>query len=223
MRSTMTTSSALPRTASGSVSRTRTPVSSGTWSLRLSRCWTLTSRRRRSRPPARPRRPRSAWRARAGRVGVRQLVDERHLGRAREQRGQVHLLELRVAVGHPAARDHLEPLGLRGGLRGGGGARGSRSRRRGPPPRWPGPPGACGRSCPRPRPCPGRPCGGRGRPTHAHAPRRLWTSRSSELDAHEGRDQAAQPVDRACCGAAARRRPRGGSARRAGPAARAAG
>ena len=42
VRSTSTTSSAVASTWSGNVSRTRTPVSSATWSLRLSRCWTLT-------------------------------------------------------------------------------------------------------------------------------------------------------------------------------------
>ena len=42
VRSISTTSSAVPSTESGTVSRTRTPVSSATWSLRHSRCWTLT-------------------------------------------------------------------------------------------------------------------------------------------------------------------------------------
>ena len=42
VRSTSTTSSASSRTASGTVSRTRTPVISYTMSLRLSKCWTLT-------------------------------------------------------------------------------------------------------------------------------------------------------------------------------------
>ena len=50
-------------------------------------------------------------------VGVRELVDERQLGAALEERGQIHLGQLVVAVGDAAARDELERLGLRGGLR----------------------------------------------------------------------------------------------------------
>ena len=52
----------------------------------------------------------------ARRVGVRELVDQRQLGRPLEDRRQVHLLEHRVAVGHPPARQPLEPLRLRLGL-----------------------------------------------------------------------------------------------------------
>ena len=49
----------------------------------------------------------------ARRVGVRELVDQAQLRRAREDRRQVHLLDLGVAVAHPPARHQLEVLGLR--------------------------------------------------------------------------------------------------------------
>ena len=52
----------------------------------------------------------------ARRVGVRELVDQAQLGRAREDRRQVHLLEHRLAVADAPARDHRQALGERGGL-----------------------------------------------------------------------------------------------------------
>ena len=52
----------------------------------------------------------------AGGVGVRELVDQRQLGRPSAQCRQVHLLELGVAVGDAAARDDLEPRQQRGRL-----------------------------------------------------------------------------------------------------------
>ncbi len=53
----------------------------------------------------------------AGRVGVGQLVDQRQLGRAGQQRRQVHLLEVGVAVGDAAPRNRLQALGQGRGLR----------------------------------------------------------------------------------------------------------
>ena len=53
----------------------------------------------------------------AGGVGVRQLVDQAQLGRAREHAGQVHLLEAGAAVRDAPARDQLEAVGERGGRR----------------------------------------------------------------------------------------------------------
>ncbi len=47
-----------------------------------------------------------------GRVGVRQLVDQAQLRRARQHPRQVHLLDLGVAVAHPAARHQLQSLRL---------------------------------------------------------------------------------------------------------------
>ena len=46
-------------------------------------------------------------------VRVRELVDQAQLGRARQHRRQVHLLERRAAVEQMPARDDVEPLGLR--------------------------------------------------------------------------------------------------------------
>ena len=43
-----------------------------------------------------------------GRVGVGELVDQTQLGAAAQDRRQVHLLKLGVAVGDPPARDLLE-------------------------------------------------------------------------------------------------------------------
>ena len=51
-----------------------------------------------------------------GSVGVRQLVDQGQLGRAADDRRQIHLLEHRVAVRHAPPRDRLEPFGLGNGL-----------------------------------------------------------------------------------------------------------
>ena len=50
--------------------------------------------------------------ARAGNVRVRELVDERDLGPAREDRVDVHLLERRAAVLDGAAWDDLEVADL---------------------------------------------------------------------------------------------------------------
>ena len=50
------------------------------------------------------------------RVGVGELVDQRQLRAAGEQRRQVHLLDVDVAVGDAAARHHLEPERLVGRL-----------------------------------------------------------------------------------------------------------
>ena len=55
--------------------------------------------------------------ARTGHVGVRELVDQRDLRRARDDRVDVHLLELRAAVRHRAPRDDLEAADLRLGVR----------------------------------------------------------------------------------------------------------
>jgi hypothetical protein len=52
-----------------------------------------------------------------GRIGVRELVDQDQLGRAREDRRQVHLLDRRAAVLDAAAGEHLEPRDQRRGLR----------------------------------------------------------------------------------------------------------
>ena len=52
--------------------------------------------------------------ARARHVGVRELVDERQLGPAREERVEVHLLEDRVPVGDARARHDLETADLVG-------------------------------------------------------------------------------------------------------------
>ena len=71
--------------ASGTVSRTRTPVSSATWSLRLSRCWTLTVEN-----TSMPASSTSCDVLEAlgvlepGGVGVRELVDQAQLRRALE-------------------------------------------------------------------------------------------------------------------------------------------
>ena len=55
--------------------------------------------------------------AHPGRVRVRELVDQRELGRARDHRVDVHLLELELAERAAQARHDLEPLGERGRLR----------------------------------------------------------------------------------------------------------
>ena len=52
-----------------------------------------------------------------GRVGVRELVDERHLGMAGEHRVEIHLLERRAAVLDLAPRDDLEVAELLDRLR----------------------------------------------------------------------------------------------------------
>ena len=162
--STSTTSSASASSRSGNVSRTRTPVSSATWSLSDSRCWTLTVVNT-SMPGLEELRdvlvalavlePRG--------IGVGELVDEAELGRPL-----------------PGARADPSPApsGCGGRRRGGAGSpaplparpsppcRASRARRRRRrarrrPPR--DPPAACGRSCRPPPPCPGRSCSGRPR------------------------------------------------------------
>ena len=117
VRSISTTSSAAASASSGIVSRTRVPVSWMIWSLRLSRCCTLTVEYT-SMP---------AFSTScdvfvallvldARRVGVGQLVDQAELGFAREHGREVHLREGRAAVVDHARRDVLQPLGLRGGL-----------------------------------------------------------------------------------------------------------
>ncbi|MDQ1138305.1 hypothetical protein QE410_003104 [Microbacterium sp. SORGH_AS 1204] len=53
--------------------------------------------------------------ARARRVGVRELVDERDSRMPLEHGIQIHLVECDTAVRHGAAGDGLEPLGLGGG------------------------------------------------------------------------------------------------------------
>ena len=158
----------------------------------------------------------------AGRVGVRQLVDQAELGCALEDRRQVHLLERAPRCVTRRRGSSSRPSPGRRSPRARA-ARGSRSPRRGPVGLRPGPPGACGRSCRPRRPCPGRSCSGSARRHFAQAPSRLWTTRSTSLMPMNGRDQAADAVDAACCAAAARWRRSGGSARRAGPAAPAAG
>ncbi len=55
--------------------------------------------------------------ARAGHVRVRELVDERDLGMARQDRVQVHLLEGGAAVRQRCPRDDLEVADLLGGVR----------------------------------------------------------------------------------------------------------
>ena len=55
--------------------------------------------------------------AHPGRVRVRELVDQRQLGRARDHGVDVHLLELEPAVRGSQARHRLEPLGERRRLR----------------------------------------------------------------------------------------------------------
>ena len=65
-----------------------------------------------------------------GHVGVRELVDERDLGLAGEDRVDVHLLERRAAVLEPPARDDLEVADLLGGARPAVGLDEARRRRR---------------------------------------------------------------------------------------------
>ena len=142
--------------ASGTVSRTRTPVSSATWSLSDSEVLDVDG----------------GEDVDAGgehvldvlvalgvldarRVGVGQLVDQaRARGRARRTAGRSISSS---AVSRYSTRRRgttSRPVGLRRGLRRGRAARGSRSRRRGPPRPPRGPPGASGTSCRRRRPCP---------------------------------------------------------------------
>ncbi len=52
---------------------------------------------------------------RPGRIGVRQFVDDDHLGPARQHRLHVELLQDDAAVGDPAAGEHLETGQLLGG------------------------------------------------------------------------------------------------------------
>ena len=167
------------------------PVSSVTWSLSDSRCWTLTVEKT-SMPGgrARPARRRSAWDARAR---ARWCGRARRSGTAPAPRariaGQVHLLE-RARPGSDAAPGHdLEAGRLRRGRRAGDAARGSRSRRRARSRPRPGPPAACGRSCRRRRPCRGRPCGARSRTEQ------VVDDQVDQLDADERGDQAAEAVD----------------------------
>jgi hypothetical protein len=47
---------------------------------------------------------------------MRKLIDQGELGAAFEERREIHLLELRIAVGDAPARDRLESLGLGHGL-----------------------------------------------------------------------------------------------------------
>ena len=117
MRSTITTSSADARTASGSVSRTRTPVSSATWSLRALEMLDVDRREH-----VDPRfehvlpRPRSAFvcSSPGGFVWASSSIRASSGARSRRSR-EVHLLERGVPVGDPAARDDREALGLGGG------------------------------------------------------------------------------------------------------------
>ena len=48
----------------------------------------------------------------ARRVGVRELVDQAQLRRARDDRRQIQLLQLGVPIAHAPARHQLEALGL---------------------------------------------------------------------------------------------------------------
>ena len=52
----------------------------------------------------------------AGRVGVRELVDQAQLGRAGEDAGEVHLLQVHAAIAHAPQRELLEPGQLPLGL-----------------------------------------------------------------------------------------------------------
>ena len=112
--STISIWSAARTTASGMVSRCLMPVISSTTSFIDSRCCTLTVEI--TSMPAReelldvlP----ALLVARAGHVGVRELVDQRHLRRAREHRVDVHLLERRAAVRDDVTGHDLEVADLR--------------------------------------------------------------------------------------------------------------
>ena len=113
---------------------------------------------------ARPRCPRSACAcSSAGRVRVGELVDQAQLGRAAQDRRQVHLLERRCRGRSTRRRGTIsQALGRAPPSPRARASRAARSRRRARPPPRPGPPGACGRSCRRRRPCRGRSCSGRG-------------------------------------------------------------
>ena len=133
----------------------------------------------------------------ARRVGVGELVDQRQLGRAGEQRRQVHLLDARRrGSATAAARHHLQPARLVAGLLAfvrlqvadHDVAAGRRLR--------PGPPAASGRSCRPRRPCRGRSCSGRGcicRRLPPQAPSRLWTTRSISLIPTKGTIRPPRP------------------------------
>ena len=125
-------------TASGTVSRCLTPVICSTTSLSDSRCWMLTVEM--TSIPASRSSSTSCQRfslPRARDVRVRELVDERDLGPAREDGVEVHLLERRAAVVDRPARHDLEVADLLGRLRRGRASRRSRRRRRSPRSRAP--------------------------------------------------------------------------------------
>ena len=190
-RSTSTTSSASSRIRSGKVSRTRTPVSSKIASFRLSRCWTLTVEMT-SIPAIENLLDVLVALVVAHRGGVRmgELVDQGELRLARDDGVDVHLVELECAVGGTEPWHGLEAFGAARPSRAGREARGSRSRRRGPALGPAVPPEACDRSC-RPPP-PFRPGSGNDRApsstlVRAHAPKRLWTTRSISLMPTNGR------------------------------------
>ena len=94
-----------------------------------------------------------------GRVRVRELVDQAQPRRARQDRGEVHLADGRAAVDDLAARQDLEAFRQRGRLRA---PVRLEQADHGVTPVGARPPGASGRSCRRPRPCRGTPCGARG-------------------------------------------------------------
>ena len=101
---------ALRSTQSGTRSRTGTSMMRSTASAMLSRCWMLTVvitsipgiQKFHDVLPA------LVVAARAGDVGVGQLVDQDHLGMTTQSRIQVHLGEVRTPVRDVAGRDHLE-------------------------------------------------------------------------------------------------------------------
>ncbi len=225
-----TTSSASASTSSGSVSRTRTPVSSATWSLRLSRCWTLTVEK--TSISAASTSATSSKRFGCSTPGafvcasssIRQSSGERFRIAGRSISSSAG-----AAVGNRAPRHHLEAIDQRRGLGAAMGFDHARPPHRVPPPRPRGPPGASGRSSRPRRPCRGRSCGDRPSSSGAYAgeaerqaPSRLWTIRSISLIPTNGAT-GRRSRRSAGCGAGARSPPPPGSGPRAGPAARAAG
>ena len=164
----------------------------------------------------------------ARRVGVGELVDQRQLGRAGEQRRQVHLLDDDVADRRPGAAAPPPARAPGRSSPGACAAPGSRSRRRGRRRPRRGPPAASGRSSPPRPPCRGRSCSGRGcdhwSPRRPHSgPQQVVDDEVDQLDADEGDDQAAEAVDQHVAAQQRRWRRSAGSGRRAARAGSAAG
>ena len=116
VRSLMTISSARSSTQSGTVSRTVMPVRLWMRGVRLSMCCTLMVLRTSIFASSSSSTSSIAFgEAAAFDVGVRQLVDKRHLRRTGEDGIDVHLGEESALVVHLARRDMLELGGQLGG------------------------------------------------------------------------------------------------------------